>query len=269
MRSGVRSFIGAGRRLVTAGLARADLEVWARLDSGQRMRVGLGSTVGRSIWWRHTYETEIDQLVRRHLRPGDVFIDVGANVGYFSLVAAQLVGPLGEVHSFEPDPRAHALLARSVVKNHLNNVWCHRVALWGEETRLTLIGLDDLAFRYVAKSDPKRAELPAIAVRLDAYLEAIHVDKPIRLVKIDVEGAEVEVIRGMSEVLRTDRPLLVVEAHDSTLARFHRRIEDIFAALGEHGYVARDGAGHPVRDAAEARTVLAGSQAPNLVFQAE
>jgi hypothetical protein len=130
------------------------------------------------------------------------------------------------------------------------------------------MGLDDLAFRYVAEAGMNRSELPAIAMRLDTYLGAVHVGKPIRLVKIDVEGAEVEVIRGMSEVLRTDRPLLVVEAHDATLARFHRRIEDIFAALGDYGYVAHDGAGRPMRDAAEARTMLAGSQAPNLIFEA-
>jgi len=261
--------VGASRRLVTACLARADPEVWATFDSGQRMRVGLGSTVGRSIWWRHTYEIEIDQLLRRVLRPGDVFIDVGANVGYFSPVAAQLVGPLGEVHSFEPDPRAHALLARSVVKNRLNNVWCHRVAVWGEPTRLTLSGPGDLAFRYVAEAGVNRSEVPVIAVQMDAYLGAVHIGRPIRLVKIDVEGAEVEVIRGMSEVLRTDRPLIVVEAEDSTLARFDRRIEDIFTALGNYGYVARDGDGRPVSDAAEARAILSGSRAPNLIFQAE
>lgn len=264
----VRSVVGAARKLVTAGLTRADPEVWAKLDSGQRMRVALGSTVGRSIWWRHHYETEIDQLLRRLLRQGDVFIDVGANVAYFSLVAAQLVGPQGEVHSFEPDPRAFALLARSVVENHLNNVWCHRVALWGTQTRLTLAGIDDLAFRHVAESGNDRRDLTAIAVPLDEYLKLMGVAKPIRLVKIDVEGAEVEVIKGMTELLRTNRPLLVVEAHDPNLERFHGRIEDIFAVLGKHGYVATDGAGHAVRDAAEARTVLAGNQAPNLIFKA-
>jgi FkbM family methyltransferase len=253
---------------VTAGLARFDLEVWATLSSGQRMRVGLGSSVGRSIWWRHTYETEIDQLLKQILRPGDVFIDVGANVGYFSLVAAGLVGTQGEVHSFEPDPRAHALLARSAVENHLSNIWCHRVALWREETRLSLIGRNDVALGYVTESAANLSEPPAIAARLDAYLGALHIGKPIRMVKIDVEGAEVEVIRGMSETLRTDRPLLVIEAFDPMLARFHHRIEDIFAALGE-GYAARDGTGRRVHNATEARSMLDGSRAPNLIFEAE
>jgi FkbM family methyltransferase len=258
--------MGAARKLVTAGLTRADPEVWAKLETGQRMRVALGSTVGRSIWWRHTYETDIDQLLRRLLRRGDVFIDVGANVGYFSLLAAQLVGPQGEVHSFEPDPRSFALLARSAVENGLNNIWCHRVALWGRETRLTLVGLDDHAFRHVAETGDDHRDLIAIAMRLDSYLHLLNIGRPIRLVKIDVEGAEIEVIGGMSDMLRTDHPLLVVEAHDATLARFHRRIEDIFAALGSQGYVAEDSSGRSVRDAVEARALLAGSQAPNLIF---
>jgi hypothetical protein len=104
-------------------------------------------------------------------------------------------------------------------------------------------------------------------VDFDGYAESVGMATPIRLLKIDVEGAEVEVLRGMGETLARDRPALIVEAQDATLARSGYRLEDIFSVLDGHGYAGKTTDGKPAADAHAARALLAGSLAPNLVFE--
>jgi FkbM family methyltransferase len=206
--------------------------------------------------------------LRRLLRPGDTFVDVGANVGYFSLIAAQLVGPAGQVHSFEPDDSARAMLERSIADNESHQVKCHPVALWSNDAALGLVEEADAAFNHVeAVEDSRRKQVRG--VDFDGYAETVGMAKPIRLLKIDVEGAEVEVLRGMGETLARDRPALIVEAQDATLARSGYRLEDIFSLLDSHGYAGATADGRAAVDADAARRLLAGELAPNLVFEAD
>src|SRR5687767_10802635 len=86
------------RKLGTGILSRSNISAWCDLHTGQLLKVDLSSSVGRSIYIRGVYEPEVERCLRSILRPGDVFIDVGANVGYFSIISSQLVGGSGEVH---------------------------------------------------------------------------------------------------------------------------------------------------------------------------
>jgi FkbM family methyltransferase len=253
--------------LVVHAVAALNPHTSVRLHTGQRLYVGLASTVGRSIWLRGVYEQEVENHLRRLLRPGDTFVDVGANVGYFSLIAGQLVGATGQVHSFEPDDSARAMLERSIADNELHHVNCHPVALWSKDVALGLMEKADSAYNHVEAAAFSRQK-QVRGVDFDSYAESVGMATPIRLLKIDVEGAEVEVLRGMGQTLARDRPALIVEAQDATLARSGYRLEDIFSLLDRHSYVGTTADGRAAADAHAARGLLAGALAPNLVFEA-
>lgn len=249
-------------------LARLKLRAWARLHTGQRLRVDLDSSVGRSILLRGTYEPPVEEVLRRHLRPGDTFVDVGANVGYLSVVAATLVGPTGKVHAFEPNRELVTLLQESMRENGLTQLHPNEVGLWSEAGELQLRLEPSSAHSYLRLGG---AAAGAVEVRvpvttLDDYLDG-QGQPPVRLVKVDVEGAELHVLRGARRCLARDRPVLVVELLDWGLERYGDDIEGVFAFLGCLGYTARDLGGQPVSDATDARIRLAPAWTKNLVFE--
>jgi FkbM family methyltransferase len=241
---------------------------WATLKTGQRLKVDLSSSVGRSIWFRGSYEPGVEAHIMRILQQGDAFIDVGANVGYFSLIAANLVGTEGEVHSFEPSRTVCELLKASIAKNSVQNVYAMPIALWSESRTLDLATQHNSGFTHVSPegTHDNLAHLENVtAITLDQYVKS-HVRRPIKLVKIDVEGAEIHVLRGMAEMLRSHKPCLIIEAVDWLLSRFGHRLEDMFGLLEGHGYAAYDLEGHATRSAEEARRRLHSARVVNLLF---
>jgi FkbM family methyltransferase len=251
-------------------LARTRLRAWARLHTGHRLRVDLDSSVGRSIWLRGRYEPQVEAQLRRHLRPGDRFVDVGANVGYFSILASSLVGPAGEVHAFEPNPGLVSLLADSVRANRFTNVRVNALALWSEPSEHVL-QLEPSSAQSFVRADREAkggAALRVPATTLDDYLAEAGLPS-IHVVKIDVEGAELQVLRGARRVMERDRPLLVMELLDWGLARYGDDIGQVFRLLGALGYAARDLDDRPVGDAVEAARRLSHAWVKNLVFEHE
>jgi FkbM family methyltransferase len=252
-------------------LSRMDVTAWATLKTGQHLKVDLSSSVGRSIWYRGSYESTVEAQISRTLQQGDAFIDIGANVGYFSIVAATLVGEEGEVHGFEPNQRVCHLFEQSISANSLRNIRAVPAALWGEPTTLGLTGQHNSGFAHVylhrseqAVGKARRVE----ATTLDTYARSF-VHRPIKLVKIDVEGAEIHVLHGMRQILQKYRPFLIVEAQDWSLSRFGHRLEDMFALLEKYGYSACDLEGHETRSATEARELLESQSVKNLLFTGE
>lgn len=150
------------------------------------------------------------------LRPGDTCYDVGANVGVYALWATGLVGPAGQVHAFEPVPATMAVLRALVARNGLNQVVlvpCAVGATAGETGLRLYPGASDRAH---AVADPRHADHVAPRTTLDAYA-ARH--RPPDLVKIDVEGAETDVLRGAGDLLDRCAPALLVELPPGRLAR--------------------------------------------------
>jgi FkbM family methyltransferase len=150
------------------------------------------------------------------LRPGDTCYDVGANLGVYTLWAAGLVGPAGQVHAFEPVPATMAVLGALVRRNRLDQVVLAPYAAGATvgETGLRLYqGASDRAH---AVADARHADHVAPRTTLDAYV-ARH--RPPDLVKIDVEGAETDVLRGAADLLAWRAPALLVEMPPGRLAR--------------------------------------------------
>jgi len=151
------------------------------------------------------------------LGPGDVLADVGANAGLYTLWGARRVGPGGRVHAFEPYSRARETLSRNLRRNGFENVDVVPAAVSANDGVVTLVADSrdsGLTSRY-ARHPGVSLVVPAIT--LDAYFAARRMP---RLLKIDVEGMEAEVLRGARRVLGSDRaPAVVFEANPALLAR--------------------------------------------------
>ncbi|MDO8606115.1 MAG: FkbM family methyltransferase [Phaeospirillum sp.] len=173
--------------------------------------------VGRSLALYHEYsEGEVD-LFRQLVRLGDTVVEAGANIGALTLPLARLVGGGGQVLAFEPQRAIHGILVTNLTLNGQEQVWAERVALGAEagEIRVPLLPLKAVTnFGGVSLGGDLGESCPVRT--LDSY----RLDT-LRLIKIDVEGAEVGVIAGAAATIRRLRPALYVEndrlEHSKTL----------------------------------------------------
>ena len=171
-------------------------------------------------------------FVLRYLRSTDTFVDVGANVGIYSLLAARAV-PQGQVLAFEPNPVAAERMRKNLRLNRLDNVMLRATALGsraGSASLTARLGPGD----HIALG--QSSEVETIAVSMTTLNAAVDRTAPVSLVKIDVEGFEVEVLRGATDLLaRDDAPVWIVEVNglSERYGAGDAAIEDIFR---QHGY---------------------------------
>lgn len=186
------------------------------------------------------YEPETLQLMRKRLRPGDVMVDVGANCGLYTLVAAQAVGASGRIIALEPSPREFERLERNVGLNGLRQVRCIAAAAADQAGQATLsvaqppfAGHNTLGrrFAYAAVALAEQRTVPAIT--LDGLLrDEIRCD----LIKLDIEGAELSALRGAAASLARLRPALLVEINQGALSENGASANDLLTWITEHGY---------------------------------
>jgi len=211
-----------GRYHVLARLAPASGRFIGRLAGelgGARFDCDLADLISREVCFTGLYEPPVTRVFTHYARPGAAIADVGANWGYFTLVAAPAVGPSGSVVALEPDPRQFDALSRNVALNGFAHVQCIEAAASSSDGRVTLAGFaDEEANRGVSRIADGGQGGPTFdvrAVRLDALLPG---PEGIDLVKIDVEGAEDLVLEGMRDGLRSRRyRALVLELHPEHL----------------------------------------------------
>jgi FkbM family methyltransferase len=173
--------------------------------------------VSNQVFWKgwRGYESETIELFYRMAERAETTIDVGAYVGFFSLIAAH-ANPAGRVVAFEPHPGMYARLLRHVSLNGLTNVECVQAAVGSREGTATLLhaasGLpcsSSLSEAFMAPhADVARSEVPLVT--LDGSLERAG-NPRVGLMKLDTESTEPDVLRGAAGVLARDRPLVVCE----------------------------------------------------------
>lgn len=178
------------------------------------MKLDLAKPTQRSIFFEKEYEHHVVKFVKQHVHPGSTFVDIGAHVGYYTLMASFLTGPSGRVFSFEPDVANHQRLLLHTQLNARRNITVFKLAVSDKAGRLDFLvnpyndgGHSVQAF---AGYHPLRTE-KIQAVALDDMVSREFGGLPIDCVKIDVEGHQLHVLRGMRTILRVHRPKLIVE----------------------------------------------------------
>jgi FkbM family methyltransferase len=206
-----------GRCVSWAGakLVPRDALAWVQVQDGpaQGLWLHLNPRTGKT-YFEGGGEPEVQQALRQHLRAGMTFYDIGANIGFFSLLAARLVGEKGRVVAFEADPEIAARLREHVARNEFGWITVEEKAVWSEPRAVFFARTDpatspDRGLGHVV-SVSEGNTIQVSAVSLDDYTKT----RPTPdFLKCDVEGAEVEVFRGAQRLLTEKRPGIICEMH--------------------------------------------------------
>jgi FkbM family methyltransferase len=215
-----------GRRFLHILLPRGR-RVWSQIPAGPAR--GLWLKVEPYLEERYLTgcpEPGPQEEILRHLRPGGCFYDVGAHIGFNSLLAARLVGKGGRVVAFEPDPSNAAVLHENLSRNDLTEVEVIPAAVWSHLGIVTFQRsaaehpeMSSRRGRVVVSTDEAAGSslIEVEAVTLDAFAR----DHPApTMIKIDVEGAEAEVLRGAQKLISHARPVWLLEVHHQNAATF-------------------------------------------------
>ena len=222
--------------------------VWHEFQPGLWMRLDISDLIQETILLEDHWDPLLTQFLRDWLRPGSVFLDIGANVGYFTLLGAKHVGLGGKVLAIEPNPGVAALLRQNLARSELANVIVEEVACSdpGSAPRLILYLPSD---HNIAKASlSERNAGPGTRVEVESttvdQLIVKHSLPRVDLVKIDVEGAELGVFQGMKDTLARFTPSVVTELDPDLLASCGSTVEDIRALMGSFGYHISSMGGH-------------------------
>jgi FkbM family methyltransferase len=223
-----------------------DARFIARFDGGTRISISLADHIESQIFWQGVQEGDRGEveLLKQLLKPGDVFLDVGANVGVFTLLAAKRLSE-GRVHAFEPSPFHLEKLAANLRLNAFENIEVHPVGLSDSAGISTLFfppsedGLTNTGMASQFRHSALVAwEEQVRCVVLDEYVRDAKIKK-IDVMKIDVEGAELKVLEGGKSCIAEHRPYVVMEVSREHLARAGEKVERLvhfWKALGYRLY---------------------------------
>lgn len=192
--------------------------------------------IGRQIFaFREDYEPELAYL-ESLLSPGKTFIDVGANLGIYTLVASRIVGEAGRVLAFEPSAQSFPLLRQNIALNGLRNVLALPVALSQKTGTAQLFSAPDPSGNSFGKDPLFNGEIEEVVTdTLDNVLRRAFV-REVDVIKMDVQGAEELVLRGASRLLCSMRPVIIFEVYPSGAALLKLSKNGALDILKSYGY---------------------------------
>ena len=205
------------------------------MANGETATIDLGDRIQR-LMWGAAYEPDVRKCLAALLRPGDTFVDVGAHIGFFSLLASSLVGSQGKVYAFEAD----ATLFQTLHSNALEYPWLvpSLRAVWNKTVRQlseTHGKPENQAGESWLQSENEGHTTSVQAISLDDWHESVG-SPPIRLIKIDAEGSEPFILEGARRMIASTRPYLIIELNHNLLREVGKDRAIIADSLREQAY---------------------------------
>jgi FkbM family methyltransferase len=211
--------------------------------AGFRMRLRTADFIQRYVYAFGAWEPNLTRWIERTLRPGDVFVDVGANVGYFTLLASRLVGPAGRVVAIEASMGNHRILQDQIALNDARNVRTVQAAASHERSRLRLFRDPggNLGLTSTADHGGLEPEAEVDCYPLADLLQPDEIDR-VRVIKIDVEGGELDVVRGLAPLLgRLPREAQIIcEVAPERIVARGQRIGELMGIFRDAGFLPSD-----------------------------
>jgi FkbM family methyltransferase len=205
-----------------------------------RLQFNPRSCQGRFLYYRGQYEERLIAKLGELLRPGMTFVDVGANIGLYSVIAAHLVGPAGRVLAFEPQASLEPVFLANVRMNDLANVTLERVALGSVSGTSDLFQVTDYDVQATLRLRPDEQSVGAavrVPVRTLSEVLRAHGIAAVDGMKIDVEGGELDVLQGFADAFATAPPRFIVfECIDALLLRFGHTGAELIEFLRARDY---------------------------------
>jgi len=215
---GLRSapFIGALVHATSHALLPWDTRIWIEVNDG--LAKGLRLHVNPrydTTYWDGAYEQRIQAIFAQHVTNGAVVYDVGANIGFFSLLAARFAGPQGKVFAFEPDPDNAARIREHIQANHMDSVVTLTASpVWSSSMRVFFARSTDHSSRLVGTVQVSAHSPDGFyeqAVTLDEFANTHGAPT---FIKMDIEGGETEALAGATGIFDSTKPLLLLEVHN-------------------------------------------------------
>lgn len=210
----------------------------ATYPDGRVFLLSAGDRTYARVFFFGEHEPATSAVLHRLIRPGDFAIDIGANSGWFSLLMASLTGQSGEVWAIEPLPTVLPLLRANLEANPDLEIRVLDLAVGADPGRVTINRFAGLTHVHASLSTLGRSDYAGHDVEgasLDQLLSAHDGDAP-DVIKVDVEGAELDVLHGARSLLDSDQtPIWILEVNYSTAAAFGYRPEALVARLRSHG----------------------------------
>jgi FkbM family methyltransferase len=190
----------------------------AKLCDESKLRLTLADPCWQETYFFGTQEEEITKLIRRLVKPGQVWLDIGANIGYFTVILARAVGASGKVYAFEPNPEVAKLIRASLELNQLRNVILTEAATSDSAGEMVLriplnskggVPVTGRASLVKHRDIVESYDLKTEVMTLDHFIALQKIEK-IDFMKIDIEGAEIMAFRGMEVTLKQNPPKIIV-----------------------------------------------------------
>ncbi len=200
-----------------------DLRQRSYYDSTYRLWM---DTIGIT-WLYFAHPEDYPEEWMQALRPGQIGLDIGAHRGYWSLFYQAKILPGGLIFALEPNPENYTHLLKNLARNQISHVIPLRLAAWSKSTVLSLEGSANIPINsFLSRVKPGTGG-DTLAVSIDALTEALNLPQ-LDWIKIDIEGAEVEALKGAMKTLSRYRPTLWIEFHDT--------LEEVKVLLAEANY---------------------------------
>ena len=188
-------------------------------------------------------EHDEHRVLCSYLRPGMTVIDIGAHIGVYSLLMAKVVGPTGCVYAFEPVPQFYERLLANIALNEATNIKPFQIAISDESGEIEFFvslphlfaSFDEGGSSIFPYTPAHSQSIKVLTETLDSFLERQGIER-VDAIKIDVEGAELKVIRGADKTIRRYKPILMVEIQAATLQAAGTTPEELFETIVGYGY---------------------------------
>jgi FkbM family methyltransferase len=221
-------------RLVRLGIRNRNVTIRNGVGAGLKFNAGRANP----DYALGTNELPVQQALLGYLNPGDIFYDIGANVGFFTVIGAKLVGPSGQVYAFEPVSENAAAIRHNAKINDFSKVTVLEKAVSSSTGKgeLLLAEYPGGHTLSTAGTPPDlKGSVTVDLVSIDDLVEQQRLTPPT-VVKIDVEGAEIDVLHGMSQTIKAFKPAIVYEVDDRNKESFRRKGQELEAFMKSLGY---------------------------------
>ena len=197
-----------------------------------RIRSPRTSSLGRTIYLWGMWEPEMTHIAQEKIQEGWRILDIGADIGYYSLLYASKCGPQGSVAAFEPDPEPWPILNDNIARHGLPNIRAYAMAL-SDHRGHGMMKLGGRGQMYPDQEKDGNNTNTVEMIPLDEYWPQLAWNQ-LDLVKIDVEGAEMSILKGMKKVLEEYHPHILLEIHPRQLKEiFHSSADEVMSFLTE------------------------------------
>ena len=198
------------------------------LDPGDSLNLSINGVYG-----------ELDtNIIRNEISEGDVVIDVGANIGYYTLIFAQLVGKSGTVISFEPEPKNFSILKKNVeINNYKNVILEQKIVSRKNEISKLFLAESGIVGHHTNSSKNSKNFIEIESITLDDYTKKLNLSNKIKFIKIDVEGAEPNVLYGAENILKENSKLKIfTEFNREIIKKYNLDPDEMLSLLEKNNF---------------------------------